>query len=661
MRTIFSYFRECFLMAVFLMAIPHSGQAFDISRFRARCQTRPAQSLRLQAAASDTLELSGMGAIYALSIDAVVQQPREASFVRIVLEDSNGHDYLVAESDRFRNDSTTVHLYGYCEETAQLEGIIPVRLKCYLAGDATVNISNLYTATEPPTRGQTFNAATRTAMRESQVEDIVERINAYNCQHGKLWRAGVNSRALMDYRTQEDFGETDAYIANFKYYTEGIYEMGERPTRTTPYQSPYVDSFDWRNRHGKNWVGDSIRNQGTTSLCTVFSTIGMLEAVTNLYFNDTIYLDLSEQDLLYNLSPSAKTDRDMQCIHISSDSVIDELSEPFMGSTSVRPHARLSGIERVSCCSSHFMTKTEFSNNKNLFEDELKRQLILYGPCSWGYSYPKTEYIYGTPVNQHYMTLIGYGTVHNEDTCTLVTSTSMNTGSMPDSVAGQTYWIFKDSYGHATDSIYHHNGYRYILFNDFSRADNKVLFLNTPIFRRDHTDEEILCEDNDGDGYFNWGIGERPNALLPAWAEQEPDGDDTNDYVGYLNSYGHSTTISYLADDSNTIINGMNGDILCDSIFQRDYFYINDGATVSVTGTIVFSTHALIDMGTSSTLIIDGGTIVNPTFRFLSNSSVILNNGGKIVFTRHQPNFTFPVGLSLTINEGKIEYLEDFR
>ncbi|MBQ9498574.1 MAG: hypothetical protein IJR56_00490, partial [Bacteroidaceae bacterium] len=165
-----------------LMVIPLAGQTGkDNPIFKARRQTNIARSLtRTQMTASDTIPLQGLGAIYAFSIDATITQPREASFVRIVLEDAEGHDYLVAESDRFRNDTTFVQLSAYCEETARLDGIIPIRLKCYLAGDATLLLAGYHVSDQEPTRGQAANEETDAAIKEAQVQSIVERINEYN-------------------------------------------------------------------------------------------------------------------------------------------------------------------------------------------------------------------------------------------------------------------------------------------------------------------------------------------------------------------------------------------------------------------------------------------------------------------------------------------------
>ena len=65
----------------------------------------------------------------------------------------------------------------------------------------------------------------------------------------------------------------------------------------------------------------------------------------------------------------------------------------------------------------------------------------------------------------------------------------------------------------------------------------------------------------------------------------------------------------------------------------------------------------------NSTLIVDGGSIVDPSFNsnFGPGCTIILRNGGEIIYTKHKPNFTLPLGLTLQIEKGSIRYERDFR
>ena len=660
------FIKGCCMIAALLMVIPLAGQnGKDSPIFKTRRQTNVTRSLtKAQITTSDTIPLQNLGAIYAFSIDATITQPREASFVRIVLEDTEGHDYLVAESDRFRNDTSIVQLTGYCEETAKLHGVTPLCLKCYLAGDATLLLTSYHVSDQEPTRGQAANEETDAAIKEAQVQSIVERINEYNARHGKLWRAGLNNWALAEYDSDIK-GEGDAYTANFKYYTDGIYEMGERPAQRSTYNSPYVDSFDWRYRHGQNWIGDSIRNQGSSEFCTVFAVVGSVEALTTIFYNDTtIRLDLSEQDVIsYSTGNGVWFHKFItsELAQIRDNGVLDEQSVPFtgLGGTITDP-PRPIGNECVSIEWYYMVNKDNMTFNQ--YTDTIKYHLIKYGPLIWGYNYGESEMVYGKPVMNHFMTLVGYGVVTANDYYTIVNSHSNPPAHYVESgasVIGKTYWIYKDSYGNYSKEHFGHNGFRYVIFNDENKMHLDFAYIQTPIYRRGHPHSEIKVEDLDGDGYFNWGIGERPDSLLPDWAELEPDGDDANPFIGSLDDYGIGCSLGYgwNADD---IYEVSSNQIDTLSTFHRGGFEIGNDVVYTIKATEVFHPQAVLHMYSGSTLIVDGGKLVDPPFLFESGCSVILNNGGEIIYTKHMPTFTSPLGLKLTINEGRIRYVRDY-
>ena len=653
MKTHYSFIKGCCLLAAFLLAIPLTGLATTSSRlFKPRHQTSLVRSLNAQLTHSDTIPLQNMSAVYALSIDVTITQPREASFVRIVLEDAGGHDYLVAESDRFRNDTATVQLTEYCEETARLDGITPVCLKCYLAGDATLTVTGIHTSDQMPTRGATNSMETAAAIKEAQVQDIVDRINEYNARHGKLWRAGLNNWALADYDSDIK-GEGDAYTANFKYYTDGIYEMGERPAQRTTYVSPYVEAFDWRDRHGKNWIGDSIRNQGNTQYCMTFAFVGATEAMTNLYFNDTLYYDLSEQYIISTIAPNTYGST-MIVTRLQNPGVIDEVSCPYLGG--YYPNVNLIGNDTIS-----IGTVYQISSNQpyDSITSQIKHHLINNGPCVWGFNlFPLYETIYNTRVYAHHMSLVGYGKVTANDYYSIVGENTYLANSFIQSghnAIGYTYWIFKDSYGNYSKTQYHHNGYRYVIFYDTSKMGT-AYYMQPQITSSNMTDDDIVIEDHDGDGYFNWGIGSRPNNRLPAWAEQEEDGDDNNSNKGPMTTFGILSDISY--PTTITINQDMTDSLFVEyedlSKFIRCNIRLATGVTFTIKGNLAFYAGKNIYMNNNSTLIIDGGTLVDPTlYKSGTGCAVKIMNGGKIQCHK-KSEFVLPNGISLEMDDGSV-------
>ena len=112
------------------------------------------------------------------------------------------------------------------------------------------------------------------------------------------------------------------------------------------------------------------------------------------------------------------------------------------------------------------------------------------------------------------------------------------------------------------------------------------------------TDADIIIEDSDGDGYFNWGIGLRPNDRLPTWAELEEDGDDSNHLKGPMNGYGFLTDNNY---DSILVVDHNMTDselVACNGghRFLRRDIKLNPGVTLTIQGNLAFYAGSCIYM-----------------------------------------------------------------
>jgi len=60
----------------------------------------------------------------------------------------------------------------------------------------------------------------------------------------------------------------------------------------------YAESFDWRNKDGKDWM-TPVKYQGSCGSCWAFSALGVVEAAINIHANDPdLDIDLSEQHLI---------------------------------------------------------------------------------------------------------------------------------------------------------------------------------------------------------------------------------------------------------------------------------------------------------------------------------------------------------------------------
>ena len=251
------------------------------------------------------------------------------------------------------------------------------------------------------------------------------------------------------------------------------------------------------------------------------------------------------------------------------------------------------------------------------------------------------------------MTLVGYGKVSANQYYAYVDNDNYYvSNSFPSSLIGKTYWIFKDSFGHRKDSIFHHGGYRYIIFNNTSYT-LPVEFFRKPIIRRGYSSNYIRVEDLDGDGYYNWGIGDRPDNRLPIWAELEEDGDDSDPSIGRMTQYGIMEAVDsipelYIENDS----------VATSSWFQRVPIFFEPGKQLTIKGTVVCHPDSYIEMSTGSELIIDRGTLVDPLFILSSGAtaSLVLRHGSSIIFTSRRGSFAPPLGLNIQIESGNIYY-----
>ncbi|MBR1791319.1 MAG: C1 family peptidase [Bacteroidaceae bacterium] len=641
-------------MAALLTASALSVQAADT--FKARVRTTAQQTMNISLSASDTIPLSNLGTIYALSIDAVITQPREASFVRIVLEDVEGHNYLVAESDRFRNDTTSVNLSEYCEETAQLNGITPLRLKCYLT-HASLQLTGIHISNEMSTRGVATEQELR-AMKEAQVQDIVDRINEYNVRHHKLWRADITTASMLPlqqrYEAQEMTDETNAYFANLLYYTNGFYEIGE-PSFSPRYDtSLYIDSFDWRNRHGQDWT-TIPKNQWSSNWCAEFATVGTIESYVNLYYNRHLNLDLSETYLAFKNNQGFRQGETISRIFTLAKryGVIDESSFPFVDDTiQAWPQSEPTCSERI--------TITNWGSALCIGESEYyKRTLIKRGPYAIGFGIHKhamTETGEDTIIYKgHAVSCVGYGKVTPDKMYFYLTDSNWTDTliSGNDPRIGMDYWIYKDSYYNHPDSSIRkrytgHEGYIYLIYHE-RNEDKFIYFPKGSLQSLNYNDSIILCEDLDGDGYFNWGIGPKPSHC-PSWAAAQPDGDDSDDTKGPMDQYGFCSSLS-LGDGVLQITNPLT--------IESDY-YMRNSIRVSGNGKLIIP-HELhcyrgvtLTLESGTTLEIDGGLLKNIILDAKPGSSVIIKNGGRLLGNKQHGEINIPVGVNLDISEGEM-------
>jgi C1A family cysteine protease len=330
------------------------------------------------------------------------------------------------------------------------------------------------------------------------------------------WMAGETSISLLTYEEKRQLFRNNKVpnLQGAKYYKGGIFEIksgDELLPSSNSAGSSLVESFDWRNRHGADnpaspyYDGDPTGSGWITpvkrEVCNhnwAFSPLHATEALVNLYFNQHLDLDLSEQDA------ASCSGGNIGCCdggyvgtalnHIINTGVVDESCFPYSASCESCGN---------KCADSSELIKIGGKWYPGYDEDDIKQAIIDYGPITCGIS-----------SWWHFMVLVGFD--KDRDT-------------------GETVWIFKNSWG----TGWGENGYGYlkVQLNDLY---GKYALL-TPVTSLE-TSYNIGCYDMDGDGYYNWGISQDKPPSCPE-SRPEKDCDDSNPSLGPFGSDGQCITI----------------------------------------------------------------------------------------------------------------------
>lgn len=592
----------------------------------------------------DSVVLDSSRVIDGFALTGTIIQPKHNSYVRILLQDKEGNNYVVVETCKLYNDADTLILHNYCEETKYLPDIYPYLMLIYTneasvdLTSASIQFSSVGSREDNSRKARLHELFIESKLKQAQF--IANNINKNNITHNRLWRAETTELSLMSWGEKKRVLGVDerSCPTGFEYYSSGIFEVGNRNNLIrSSNTSPYVDSFDWRNRHGINWI-TSVKNQSTGGSCWAFAAVGVTEALVNLYYNKKLDYDLSEQEVVScsDCGSNASGGSEGRALSwISTHGISEEASFPF--SNSDEPCSNQGPFYELITMSGTSKVYDHRINNN----DSVKNALIKYGPLASGFMYYSSSYV------GHSMTLVGYSTIHEGDTIRFFNSYNQNPNNFViiqngDNRIGQTYWIFKNSYGN--NYYFQHEGYSYILFNDQS-CFRTPYYAKTPMMSLLYSDSDIAVADHDGDGLFNWGIGARPSHC-PCWAD-ESDGDDSDPSKGHMNEFGYCEdlpsnhpTYEYISNDSTLTV----------AESRISYLGILRGATVTLQAQQTFNNGTKLLLDNGANLIINGITINGSSLQPYPGSKIVLINGAKI-----QKPFATPLGVEVVINKGSIE------
>ncbi len=216
----------------------------------------------------------------------------ETAIVRAVLVDNNFREHLIFEWYPLIADAEKMSLTEVCEETAILDGIIPAYLRIEVK-NAMLRLDKLTLAGALPPGLEIARLSREKHLARNEFK--ISKLNQNLQKKGAAWVAGHTEVSQMSYSERKNLYGNSTFPAGFEYYTGGIIQTG--PGLKAASASLMVEKWDWRNRHGKNWISP-VKNQSSCGSCWAFAATGATEAQVNLYFNRLLNLDLSEQDVL---------------------------------------------------------------------------------------------------------------------------------------------------------------------------------------------------------------------------------------------------------------------------------------------------------------------------------------------------------------------------
>lgn len=490
--------------------------------------------------------------INGLSISGSITFNSDTSLVRVIISDAVGNEWMVYEAYPMIVSDTSFDIVEECDETCYLDEFIPYSLRIQIT-DALILLDSLNYSTEA--LGD-MEALQYQAKRNKDLEKV-QVMNQYINDRGWEWEADTTVIVNMYYFQKKSYlGEKPNPLGR-EYYSGGIFysvcHEGIQKTNVTS----IISEFDWRAKHnahddnspyydndpiGQNngWM-TNIRLQQCES-CAAYASVATLEAGINLYanyhFDVEEGIELSERDAFncsqyddpnYIVGCSCSQGKEIFKIlnYLDDDpGIVNEDCYPEPDPLSGEPFCEGAGnnCEAFSSKCDDPLVNAKFSSRNLIYlslystqserEAYLKETLIKHGPLivgitNWGYE----------PGFRHAVSLVGF----EKDS------------------KGNTIWILKNSWGYSGQA-----GYWYEPFHlgDDPPYPNSTPYIENTVYliKYDMPDPIIVTSypsypidyyvheyDHDKDGYYNWGIGQKPNNYL---CSQEEDSNDDENRVG---------------------------------------------------------------------------------------------------------------------------------
>lgn len=586
---------------------------------------------------SDTLiSLNYPQPITGLSVSgtAILDHPSN-SLVRITLQDDYNTEWLVYELYPLLADSSTVTFDNVTFETSVLDNITAKQLNIKVINASlqldNINISDRTVANYSTKQSQVL---------EAQSSYIINKLNENLEKRNIPWRAGETSISQMTYEEKKAmFGGEVPNLGGFEYYKGGIFVMPNYKQQTadngiatisaTEEEDPYVQEWDWRNRHGKNWM-TPVKFQAACNSCWAFAAAGTLEAYINLYYNQLLNIDLSEQELV-SCAPTPNGGKGCDgnnffyaADYIKENGIINEEAFPYTATNNNCSNKSSNPTERFFI-TGYTDNLLRYPQNIPTIKRELFTSPLAITILDWN----------------HDMVLTGYKTLKEGDVISLP-GYQTDTLRQGDSAIGKTALLVKNSYG----DWWGEDGYGYILPNDsFSvmlyRFEGELRSIN-------YNNSNIVVTDNDEDGHYFKGINQA-DISLPRYPG-EIDYDDSDSDYAKINQYGHMQEIEVQTYNITSYTPSS-------YLFPHKDFWgmihynvvVKDKGKLLIDENLKLYKDATITIESGGTLEVSGCTLEQADITVRSGGALVLSNEGNLLLKTND-SMTAELGSTVTIN-----------
>ncbi|MBS4056851.1 MAG: T9SS type A sorting domain-containing protein [Bacteroidales bacterium] len=394
-------------------------------------------------------------------------------------------------------------------------------------------------------------------------------------------------------------------LYGFDYFFSGYFSLTGDETPMA--SSDVVNNFDWRDRHGSDNPNSPYYNQNgygwvtprtvsqVAGECWAFAPVYTLESLVNIYYNQQINPNLSEQDVISCSGGGTWDGGGVPTIainYLKNTGVVNESCFPFT------PYYQSPCSNK--CTQPDELIKIHNGITLSSNEDIIKESIILNGPLT------ATLWKWG-----HAMNLVGYGIVKEGDM--IMDGSVSHTGqeivvlaNSPD--IGKPYYVFKQSWGSWGPD---NSPFIRVIIDVTQLSVFRAQALLNPLTSTNYSSSNIPCNDFDDDGYFYWGIGPKPNTCPPD-APDEPDCDDYNPFLG---PYDLVYNCLLLCD--NFTFSGEIIEIIGNQTWNFDS-NINDKVIIK-SGSTLNIENCIINMSKLSSIIIEQGGVLNIENAILTN------------------------------------------